>query len=590
MAHPLKPFRCGLLRAAMLAALVLCARCGGERGPLLIIGLDAANWDSMDELMAQGQLPNLAEFVRTGTAGELATYVPTASPALWTTIATGQSPDKHGISFRVLKLDERGEHEMLSALSSNERLVPALWNVCTDHGVRSAFVGWWATWPAETIDGYMVTDRVHDAAVEHTAFPPGLREDLAQAGVFDGALPPEQERLIREVRAQFAAWRRGVEEGSVPWRGSVPDVARYLDDLGERISAYRRIMAMDYATERITHYLMDRDRSLRVVAPYFWYLDVCQHLLWKYWRPQDFTLDPEEQRIFAPLVPEYYRFLDGVVGRLCRHRSAPVVILSDHGMESSTAERCINDLFDVEGLLQDMGWLTLKPDGSPDLARSRAYVHAESRQMRLLTVSVVGREPDGTVAAADLEPTAAKLTADLAALQAMPSGEPIFKDVRMLTAHDKSYKAGEFVVYVFAQADVAATINLHAPLSDSLQLGPQCFGLTRWNRWQPGASGQHTEGPPGIVILHGAPFKRGARLVGARLHDIAPTVLAVLGLPVADDLEGKVLSDAFSPRFARQQIPTVPSYGPRVGRRTAESGESGDAAIIEQLRVLGYIR
>lgn len=582
--------RCMVTQAAVMAACTLCICCGGGRGPLLILGLDAANWGSMDELLAQGQLPNLSRLISAGSAGELASFVPTASPAIWTTIATGQSPDKHGISFRVLRLDERGEHEMVSALSSEERSVPALWNLCTEHGVRSAFVGWWATWPAESVDGYIVTDRVHDAALTHTTFPEDLREDLARAGVFDGALPAAQEQVIREVRAQFAAWRRGIEEGSIPWRGDVPDVARYLDDLGERISAYRRIMAMDYATERITHYLMDRDPALQLIAPYFWYLDVCQHLLWKYWRPQDFTLDPEEQRIFAPLVPEYYRFLDGVVGRLRRHGSGPVVIVSDHGMESSTAERCINDLFDVEGLLRDMGWLALRPDNSPDLARSRAYVHAESRQIRLLNVPLAGRDPEGVVSAADFEATAAELAAELAALRAIPSGEPIFKDVRRLNAGDKSYRAGEFVVYVFAQADVAAAINLHVPLSDSLIVGDGHWALSRWNRWQPGASGQHTEGPPGIVILHGSPFKRGFRLAGARVHDIAPTVLALLGLPVADDLDGMVLRDAFSPRFLRRQIATVPSYGPRAVPRGAKSGGGDDAAIIEQLRSLGYIR
>jgi predicted AlkP superfamily phosphohydrolase/phosphomutase len=574
-------------------AAMLTGGCSDNPRRLLIIGLDAANWQSMDEIVAAGDLPNLTRLIKGGVTGSLATFVPTASPAIWTTIATGQPPDKHGISFRLLRLDEGGEHEMLAALSSDERTAPALWNRFTDSGIRSAFVAWWATWPAEPIDGFMVSDKVYDAQAGRRTFPEDLRGELEHAGVFDGALPPEQDAMIREVEAQFKAWRRRVEEGVVQWHGVAPDVNDYLDDLAERIRVYRRIMTMDYATERMTHYLLDRDPSLRVVAPYFWYLDVCQHLLWKYWRPADFTVDPEEQRIFAPLVPEYYRFMDGVVGRLCKHvHAADVVIVSDHGMESSTSERCINDLFDVEGLLQDMNWLVRQADGAPDLARSRAYVHAESRQLRLINLSTAGRDSPGAVPEPEAEKGIAALAGELAALRTIPTGVPVFRDVRVLADGERSYRAGEFVVYVFAQADLAVAINMHAPLTDTLEVGGRRFPLSRWNRWNPGASGQHTEGPPGIVILNGRPFKRGMRITGARVHDIAPTVLAALGLPVAEDLEGKMLEDAFSADFLREHPPVmVPSYGvrPRPARAGEDSG-TGDSAVLDQLRALGYIR
>ena len=575
-----------------LATVLIFVGCSRDHR-LLLIGLDAANWDSMDGLLADGSLPNLHDLVKEGAAGSLATFVPTASCAIWTTIATGQPPDKHGILFRVLRLDEKGEHEMLSALSSDKRVVPALWNLCTNAGMRSAFVGWWATCPAESIDGFMVTDKVREPAAIRTTFPDELRAELDRAGMFDGALPPDQKKMIQEIQARFEAWRRGVEEGDIPWRGNAPDLKQYFDDLAERLRVYRRIMARDYGIERITRYLMDRDPSLRVIAPYFWYLDVCEHIFWKYWRPEGFVIDPEEQRIFAPLVPAYYRFLDGVVGRLRRDAgSASVVIVSDHGMASGTGDRCINDLFDVEGILEDMGWLVRNADGTPDLARSRAYVYAESRQLRLINLAVLGSDSGGAGPVRDLDLTRAALCEELSGLRATPSGEPVFKDVRVLARGEKSFRAKESVVYVFASGDLAATINLRVPLTDSLQVGEQRFPLTRWNRWEPGISGHHSEAPPGIVILHGAPFKRGVRLDGARVHDIGPTVLTALGLPVAEDLEGVVLTDAFSPRFLRVHPPlTVPSYGLRQRPQgtDAEAAE-GEAALLEQLRAIGYIR
>lgn len=88
---------------------------------------------------------------------------------------------------------------------------------------------------------------------------------------------------------------------------------------------------------------------------------------------------------------------------------------------------------------------------------------------------------------------------------------------------------------------------------------------------RPARAGQVDEDVPGIFLLRGDDVRAGTMLQETRLVDPMPTLLYGLGLPVARDLDGSVVTDAFDPAFlARQPLSFVPSYetfGPREDRR-----------------------
>jgi len=139
----------------------------------------------------------------------------------WTTIATGQPPDIHGVheieTRRVAGLtgilSPRGGQvgravqaatdavrlTRPSIASREERRVKTIWEVASDAGLRTAAVNWWATWPAPPDSGIVITDR---AAVR-----------LEQGGSLDAeiapaSLYPELKRLwpgIREKAHEAAA-------------------------------------------------------------------------------------------------------------------------------------------------------------------------------------------------------------------------------------------------------------------------------------------------------------------------------------------------------------------------------------------------
>jgi len=71
----------------------------------------------------------------------------------------------------------------------------------------------------------------------------------------------------------------------------------------------------------------------------------------------------------------------------------------------------------------------------------------------------------------------------------------------------------------------------------------------------------HAGAPPGVLVAVGDGIQPGATVRGASVVDVAPTILYLLGLPVARDMEGRVLAEIVTPEFADENPLTfIPSY------------------------------
>ena len=71
-----------------------------------------------------------------------------------------------------------------------------------------------------------------------------------------------------------------------------------------------------------------------------------------------------------------------------------------------------------------------------------------------------------------------------------------------------------------------------------------------------GPTGDHRM--EGILIAAGPAFRAGASPRQADLLDIAPTVLHLLGVPVPDDMDGRVLTELLEPSLARAALEPMP--------------------------------
>ena len=101
-------------------------------------------------------------------------------------------------------------------------------------------------------------------------------------------------------------------------------------------------------------------------------------------------------------------------------------------------------------------------------------------------------------------------------------------------------------------------------------------GITVWHR------------PQGVFAARGPGFKQDELIHGARLLDITPTILHYFGLPVGEDMEGRVLTEAFSEDRSVETIPTWEKAG-ETQRSRGSLSEAESKALLDQFVALGYI-
>lgn len=309
---------------------------------VVVVGWDGADWKTALPLIAAGRMPNLARFVRDGAWGELRSYDPMFSPLLWTTVATGKSPTEHGIADFLVTDPKTGSRH---PITSDMRRTKALWNIFNDFDRPSAWIGWWASYPAEATRGAVVSNWLPSivarggaekaAGVEGLAYP---REFLASR---TSLLVPAASIARDEVAAFFpfddAEYQAALRYAAKPPTQEEESARRKS---GEPEPAVPFLMST-LASMRTYHNLaLDLLRSGNpFVAVYYEGVDMIGHRFQHYMSPKMQMVTEAEHRRFANVVERYYAWQDERLGELMRAAGddAVFVLLSDHGFVSGDA-------------------------------------------------------------------------------------------------------------------------------------------------------------------------------------------------------------------------------------------------------------
>jgi Flp pilus assembly protein TadD len=289
---------------------------------VLLVGIDGADWEILDPLLEKGELPNLARLIERGVSGPLRSIEPLISPPIWTSIATGVKPERHGITWFLSDTEDPARRV---PVTSTLRRVKALWNVLSEAGRRVGVVGWWATYPAERVRGFVVSDFVGFHGFGNTgrtvqseigkAYPPTLLDAIRALLADPQSLSYETARRFLDLdEAEFEEARRG--EGR--WGQAVRLFCTYLATAG----SYVRIAQAASAKARP-----------EVLLVYFELPDAASHLFARYASPRMPGISEEGHARFARVVEETYRYQDELLGRLLSlgDRRTAVFVVSDHG-------------------------------------------------------------------------------------------------------------------------------------------------------------------------------------------------------------------------------------------------------------------
>ena len=203
----------------------------------VLIGIDGADWKLIEEIAADGGMPNLMGLRERGVWGRLETLsdIP-LSPVIWTSVATGKTAAKHGISWFMV---DRPDGTRVPVRSHN-RKVKAIWNILAEADREAGVVGWWASYPAEEIgDGLMVSDGLGFHGFGSTARGGEADQKVYPASRFaglDALLPPLQQVSYDFVSRFVSTFQHecAVRSGGFDFRfskvGSTAVVARLTGD------------------------------------------------------------------------------------------------------------------------------------------------------------------------------------------------------------------------------------------------------------------------------------------------------------------------------------------------------------------------
>jgi Flp pilus assembly protein TadD/predicted AlkP superfamily phosphohydrolase/phosphomutase len=301
------------------------------RAKVVLVGVDGADWDIIDPMIQEGDLPNFARLIQMGTRASLESIQPMLSPRIWTSMATGKYPDEHGITDFIIRDPATGK---MVPITSNMRRSKALWNILSDLDLASGFIGWLATWPAEEVNGFMVSDRM-----AYYAFNPDRPLDASPHKTYPDELFDSLRPLVKD-------------QADLGYR----DVHRFLNidrnefnrrtasgyDPDDAIHNFRLIMATTETYRSIG--LNQIGKPVDLFAVYFELIDAVSHLFVRHMPPRLKEVTDEEFARFREAVFETYRYQDEILGEILDNidDETILIVLSDHGFRTG-AERLLED-------------------------------------------------------------------------------------------------------------------------------------------------------------------------------------------------------------------------------------------------------
>jgi len=323
---------------------------------MILIGLDGLTWDVINPLLKKNKLPNIARLVENGSYGYLQTLEPTFTPIIWTSIATGKLPNKHwvvdflvwnikGIKSSIRKFPShfgiKTLFDVMDAImpftviesgpvTSESWNSKSLWEILSENDKKVGVVGWYPTWPAYPVNGFLVTDRAHCLNLENRFYPESLNDqvrDLIE-------LPHRYHFSFRDTVRSLGPVISEIDRFINILEGKSYD---YVPCTNANKTNILEIFKFEYLKDKtymnIARYLLKK-REVDFFAVYLHGTDAVAHCFWKWREPGLYINVPKDEiKSFGDVIDKYYIYMDSFIGELLENidERTIVMIVSDHG-------------------------------------------------------------------------------------------------------------------------------------------------------------------------------------------------------------------------------------------------------------------
>lgn len=476
---------------------------------VMVIGLDGLPLSLASHLIDAGIMPNLKSVFQRGTHGKLRSVIPPITPAAWTSFQTGKYPDKHGIVDFYVKKPFSYDYKFVN---STRIIGKTLWNILSAAKKYPIVINVPMTYPPEKIEGIVIPGFDAPETTDESIHPKGLM------------------KFIEEKTGKYDFYKMWWNE-TVLKRSGIPGLVKELLNITEsQIRGVKMLM---------------KEFEWNFIMYHFQVTDALQHHVWRLIDATANTLSVSEKEQHD-LIMGFYAEIDGKLGELLSliDEETHLCILSDHGFVS------MHKAFYLNSWLRQQGYI----------AENRFYVLTKLLDNVLHVSKKLGipilkdiryplkKNPARTLRKIDFQKTKAYAYcyhSNFALLclnkKSTVDPESLKKDLKSISID------GEYIVRDVFPWYRGATVNtLGLDLVVEFIEGYSIMQKIR-SKNHPlveNLSGDGNHAINGLFCLAGNNIKASYE-TNAEIVDIFPTILHLLDISIPDDIDGKVISDAF---------------------------------------------
>ncbi len=461
---------------------------------VFVIGLDCGEPSLVFDKW-RDDLPNLRHLMEGGAYGPLTSSIPCITVPAWCSMTSSKDPGVLG--FYGFRNRADYSYDKMSIATGAAVQTPRVWDLLGQAGKQVILSGVPQTYPVQPVNGYLVSDFLTPSVQSQYTHPNEFRHEI--------------DRLLggREYDVDVHQFR-------------TPDKSFLVKQIQEMTEKHFIVL---------NHLLKTKPWDFFMFVEMG--VDRIHHGMWSYMDPAHPKHEPGNP--YQNAIKEYYQVLDRELGAMLSalDDDTAVLVVSDHGAQTMDGGICINEW------LRREGFLVLKEEpvrqGNRPIPIEKVEVDWEKTTAwgaggyyARIFLNVQGREPQGTIPPADYEQVRDRLAAAIETIPD-PQGrrlhtvchrpEAIYREVRNFPP--------DLIVY----------------LGDLRWRAVGSFGFdsiyTLENDTGPDDANHAQDG----MIIYYDPRQNwhGRRLSGLNLMDVAPTVLHLMGQPIPDDMQGRII-------------------------------------------------
>ncbi|MEE4311954.1 MAG: alkaline phosphatase family protein [candidate division KSB1 bacterium] len=515
---------------------------------VVLLGLDGATWRIIDKMMEAGRLPNFSRMMKRGSYGNLRSLEYAVSPRVWTSIATGKVEEKHGI------FDFYNTIKDLNA--------KRIWDILFErYGDTATVFYWYLTWPPPEdfknvmVPGFLARDS--RTVPEKYAFIKDI--EITQKMKIQESY--NNVGLIYYIKQALNAWRNGLKLRTM-FKALTFMIGRKINNYSE-LESFHKLMVLKYHIHTdVFLKIMKKDPSdfSAIIIPQ---PDQLGHKYWHFMEPEDFEqrtgnkVSEKDIKRYGNVMWDMYDKIDRFIGDVYKTLNDDdlICVLSDHGFGP------VKEIY---------ASLKIKSKEFLELLGLGGAAHCVS-----LGFSYFIQIDD-----ADKSDKLDQIKTVIENITLQDEKKKLF-EVSKNNDKEIVIKLQDLVLMNPGEAETF--------MKRKLKVNGKIIDVQNIFISRPDITGEHE--PLGIVLFAGKNIKQGHKLDEGSVLDVVPTILYLKDLPLAKDMDGKIIEGAISEDYiAKNPVQYIDTYETGENRSKEETEDHSMTDDLEQrLKSLGYL-